>query len=393
MERDTEIRLIRRVLGHVEAGTKDMASATTPGPVTEYFDAKRYSREMDTLFRDLPLIVGHASKVAKPGDFFTHGETGVPILVTRDKGGRLGAFINICRHRGATVCRAVSGHGARNFACPYHAWVYGIDGRLTDIPDAIGFADVDRNAMGLTPLPVAKKYGFIWVRPRPGAALDIDGFIGPLGPELEALGLASHTVFDPASGPAPTVVRRRMNWKLMVDTFLEGYHFKYAHSKSVYPLFLNNMAVFDRFEPHIRWVMPKRTMLDLQGTAQENWRLRDHCFLMYYVFPNTMIVAVGDHIATFVHFPTGPDDADMLLSVYVPQAPDSDQARKYWEKNHAMLLDAIDEDFVIGEGMQRGYRSGAQENLTYGRYEQAIGYFHQSVNRVLDARNDKEITL
>ena len=69
MERDTEIRLIRRVLGHVEAGTKDMASATTPGPVTEYFDAKRYSREMDTLFRDLPLIVGHASKVAKPGDF------------------------------------------------------------------------------------------------------------------------------------------------------------------------------------------------------------------------------------------------------------------------------------------------------------------------------------
>ena len=58
-----------------------------------------------------------------------------------------------------------------------------------------------------------------------------------------------------------------------------------------------------------------------------------------------------------------------------------------------MLPDAIDEDFVVGEGMQRGYRSGAQENLTYGRYEQAIGYFHQSVNRVLDARNDKEITL
>jgi phenylpropionate dioxygenase-like ring-hydroxylating dioxygenase large terminal subunit len=348
---------------------------------------------MNTLFRDLPLIVGHARQVAKPGDFFTHGETGVPILVTRDRGGRLGAFINICRHRGATVCRAAAGHGARNFACPYHAWVYGIDGRLTDIPDEIGFADVDRNAMGLTRLPVAEKYGFIWVRPRPGAALDIDSFMGPLAPELEALGLASHTVFDPANGPAPTVVRRRMNWKLMVDTFLEGYHFKYAHSKSVYPLFLNNMAVFDRFEPHIRWVMPKRTMLDLKGTVQENWRLRDHCFLMYYVFPNTMIVAVGDHIATFAHFPIGPDDADMLLSVYVPQAPTSDKARKYWQKNHTMLLGAIDEDFVIGEGMQRGYRSGAQENLTYGRYEQAIGFFHQSVNRALDARIDKGITI
>ena len=392
MERRTEIALIERILGHVEAGTKDMAAATTPGPVAEYFDADRYSRERDTLFRDLPLIVGHASQVAKPGDFFTHGATGVPILVTRDHDGRLGAFINVCRHRGATVCRAAAGHGARNFACPYHAWVYGIDGRLTYIPDDIGFADVDRSALGLTRLPVAEKYGFIWARPRPGAALDIDDFMGPLGPELDALGLASHAMFNPASGPAPTVVRRRMNWKLMVDTFLEGYHFKYAHPKSVYPLFLDNAAVFDRFEPHIRWVMPKRTMLDLKGTAQESWRLRDHSFLMYYVFPNTMIVAVGDHIATFAHFPIGPDEADMLLTVYVPEAPASDKARAYWEKNQAMLLGAIDEDFVIGESMQRGYRSGAQENLTYGRYEHAIGYFHESLNRVLDARNDKEIT-
>jgi len=392
MERSTEIDLIRRILDHVAAGTKDMAAATTPGPVAEYFDAARYRREMDTLFRDMPLIVGHASQIAKPGDFFTHDQTGVPILVTRDQNGGLGAFINICRHRGATVCQAASGQGARNFACPYHAWVYGIDGRLTDIPDDIGFADVDREALGLTRLPVAEKYGFIWVRPRPGAALDIDDFMGPVGPELEALGLASHAMFNPASGPAPTVVRRRMNWKLMVDTFLEGYHFKYAHSKSVYPLFLNNMAVFDRFEPHIRWVMPKRTIRELNDTPVDGWRLRDHGFLMYFVFPNTMIVAVGDHIATFAHFPLGPDEAQMLLTVFVPEAPASDKARKYWEKNQAMLLGAIDEDFIIGEGMQRGYRSGAQENLTYGRYEQAIGYFHQSVNRVLDARNHKEIS-
>ncbi len=390
MERSTEIELIRRILGHVEAGTKDMAAATTPGPVTEYFDAERCSQEMNTLFRDLPLIVGHAGQVAKPGDFFTHDATGVPILVVRDRDGRLGAFINICRHRGAIVCQAAAGR-ARNFACPYHAWVYGIDGRLTDIPDEVGFEDADRSTLGLTRLPVAEKYGFIWVRPRPGAALDIAGFMGPVGPELDALGLAGHAVFNPASGPAPTVVRRRMNWKLMVDTFLEGYHFKYAHPKSVYPLFLNNMAVYDRFEPHIRWVMPKRTMLDLEGIAEEGWRLRDHCFLMYYVFPNTMVVAVGDHIATFAHFPIGPDEAQMLLTVYVPEAPASGEARKYWETNQAMLLGAIDEDFVIGEGMQRGYRSGAQENLTYGRYEHAIGYFHQSVNRALDARNDKEI--
>jgi phenylpropionate dioxygenase-like ring-hydroxylating dioxygenase large terminal subunit len=150
------------------------------------------------------------------------------------------------------------------------------------------------------------------------------------------------------------------------------------------------MAVFDRFEPHIRWIMPKRTILDLEDVAEERWRLRDHAFVMYYVFPNTMVVAVGDHVAIFAHFPLSADEARMLLTVYIPEPPKSDKAIQYWEKNQHMLLGAIDEDFVIGEGMQRGYRSGAQDHLTYGRYEHAIGYFHESVNRVLNARNNPE---
>lgn len=387
MDHSVEVALIRRILDHVAAGTKDMAPTTTPGPVTEYFDADRHRREVATLFRDYPLVVGHVSQVAAPGDFFTHDNTGVPILVVRDHDNRVKAFMNVCRHRGAVVCQTQSGSGARNFACPYHAWVYGTDGSLRAVPDSVGFEDVDKAALGLTPLPVAEKYGFVWVRPSPGGALDIDDYMGPLGAELEAMDLANHVRFAPAEGPTPTVVRRRMNWKLMVDTFLEGYHFKYAHPKSVYPLFLNNVPVFDRFEPHIRWVMPKRTILDLDPGATKSWRLRDHAFVMYYVFPNTMVVAVSDHVATFVHYPRSPDEADMLLTVHIPEAPTSGKAVAHWEKNQAMLLEAIDEDFVIGEGMQRGYRSGAQENLTYGRYEQALAWFHDSVNRALAMRN------
>lgn len=387
MEHAVEVELIQRIRAHVDTGTKDMAPATTPGAVTEYFDAERYQREVDTLFRDYPLVLGHSAQVKNPGDFFTHDDTGVPILVVRDQSGKLNAFINACRHRGSLVCQAKSGKNARNFACPYHAWVYGADGDLLDIPDAEGFSDTNKTDLGLTPLPVAEKYGFVWVRPRPGGALDIDDYMGPLGADLEAMDLGNHAVFETSNGPTPTVINRRMNWKLMVDTFLEGYHFKYAHPKSVYPLFLNNMGVFDRFEPHIRWVMPKRTILDLDNVPQEQWRLRDHSFVMYYVFPNTMVVAVGDHVATFVHYPLAPDEANLMLTVFVPETPKDDNARAHWEINHAMILGAIDEDFVIGEGMQRGYRSGAQEHLTYGRYEQAIAYFHESVNRTLAARN------
>ena len=99
MDHSVEVALIRRILDHVTAGTKDMAPTTTPGPVTEYFDADRHRREVDTLFRDYPLVVGHVSQVAAPGDFFTHDNTGVPILVVRDHDNRVKAFMNVCRHR------------------------------------------------------------------------------------------------------------------------------------------------------------------------------------------------------------------------------------------------------------------------------------------------------
>src|SRR5882724_1150464 len=105
MHHETQVGLLKRLLSNVTSKTKDMSDAIYACPVSDYADPDRYRRELETIFRHYPIVVGHSSQLARSGDFFTHDKTGVPILVVRHGSGALKAFINVCRHRGAIVER------------------------------------------------------------------------------------------------------------------------------------------------------------------------------------------------------------------------------------------------------------------------------------------------
>ena len=122
MERATEIALIERLLGHLQAGTTTMGDDEARVPVSSYRSPERFAAEEHALFRRLPIVVGHASEVAAPGSFFTHDTLGVPLLVTRDHEGTLRAFLNVCRHRGSRLVHEPRGANRKAFACAYHAW-------------------------------------------------------------------------------------------------------------------------------------------------------------------------------------------------------------------------------------------------------------------------------
>ena len=98
-----EIDITRRTVRYHEAGTTHMEPEMLRNPVSHYADPQRLAQEQAILFREFPIIVGHVSQLASAGDFFTHDETGVPILVTRTRRGAVKAFMNVCRHRGARI--------------------------------------------------------------------------------------------------------------------------------------------------------------------------------------------------------------------------------------------------------------------------------------------------
>jgi phenylpropionate dioxygenase-like ring-hydroxylating dioxygenase large terminal subunit len=188
VDRLSEIALLKKLLQYADTKTTAMADAPWRNDVSAYTCADRHKREEATLIRgDQPLLMGLSCDWLAPGSYRSDDLAGVPIVTVRGNDGRLRAFLNVCRHRGAKI---VEGRGqARAFHCPYHAWTYGIDGTLRSIPEeAASFPGVREERPSLTPLPLAEKYGMVWVTPTPTSGgsldLDIDPWLHGLGADL-----------------------------------------------------------------------------------------------------------------------------------------------------------------------------------------------------------------
>jgi len=254
-----ELDIIRTVLGYCETGETHMEPSVMLNPVSHYTDPARLQLETDILFREFPIIVGHVAQLAEPGQYFTHNDTGVPILLTRTKTGELKAFVNVCRHRGARVVNEPCGK-ANTFSCPYHNWTYGLDGALRGMPEPVGFDALDKQTHGLMELPAFERFGLIWLRPSPGDhSLDIDAWIAPMAEQLKSLNLESHTLFRDWS------IHRDMNWRIALEGFQESYHFCYAHKNTACSTYLDNQSVFINQYPHVRHAVPLARITGLKG--------------------------------------------------------------------------------------------------------------------------------
>ena len=365
------------------ANRRDDAPGLSYTPVDTYFSQERYDREVEVLFRRYPVVVAFSAQLRKPGDFVASTDTGQPILVTRGLDGKLRAFLNVCRHRSATVETKSCGANRRAFVCPYHGWSYDLTGRLVGITDGAWFGDLDRGTHGLKQLAVAERCGMVWVVPTAleegqSADFDIDTFLGPVMPDLEAWDMSSWDVHS------ITPIRPRMNWKLVIDTVLELYHFRYLHGASVAPLFLDNITTYERRDRHSRFAVAKTTLLEIDKAPREKWRLLDHAVMLYNLFPNTVLAYTADHCGVFTSYPVSPDEALINVTVLVDPVVRATRPESYWKTNQDLILSALAEDFTVGASIQANVRSGANRVQTFGKFEKALGWYHAEIQKALD---------
>jgi phenylpropionate dioxygenase-like ring-hydroxylating dioxygenase large terminal subunit len=375
MKISTEERgIIQDILDLAEQRTTHMLPDVMENPVAKYNDPKQLEDEINILFRNFPIIIGHASDLQEPGSFLTQDIAGAPVLVTRGRDDRVRAFLNVCRHRGAQLEARPCGKAA-TFSCPYHAWTYGLDGRLRGMPQAFGFDGVDRSKMGLVELPAYEHFGFIWVVPSvQEREIDIAAWTAPFQDYLGGLDLGSHHVYRKWS------LDRDMGWRIALEGFQESYHFCAAHATTACSGYLDNQSLHRYFRPHWRHAVPTPKVLELRDQDPETWEYRPYFMDQNYLFPANFVQVMSDHVYVHTILPTGPGTCTFQCMMLIAEAPKTEKAERYWQKNYDLIRVVFGEDFEIGEGIQKGLDAGANQHFVFGKYEVGLQFGQQAID-------------
>ena len=284
---------------------------TMPG--SAYTDPAYFAAEQEKIFEQRWTCVAWAKDLARPGAFRTVDVGRENVLLTRGRDGAIRAFLNVCRHRGARICTEESGEVRRNLQCPYHAWTYGLDGKLVAAPNLSSMPDVDRQEYGLVTVHVREWCGYVWVSLAADPPSFADDVLGEIVTRLgDVASLQSYAVENLELG------RRirydvKANWKLIVENFMECYHCATIHPEltEVLPEFADGYAAqfFVGHGAEFGEDVQGFTVDGSEGFGKLPGVDEDHDRRYYAITikPQVFVNLVPDHVIWHRMIPMGPD--------------------------------------------------------------------------------------
>jgi phenylpropionate dioxygenase-like ring-hydroxylating dioxygenase large terminal subunit len=377
--REEAVRMMLRRAEHVRNKTTDQAEGTWQEPVENYADEELFRAEVETLFKRIPLPLALSCELPGKNSYKAIEAVGLPVVITRDATGEVHAMLNVCRHRGALICAEGTGT-SRALTCPYHAWSYGMDGELRGIYGESTFGDVDRSERSLVQLPVVEVAGLIFVCLTPGLEMDIDGWLGDFKPVLEGLKLDELHLFSSRMMPGP-------NWKVVIEGYLEGYHFASLHPNTVFKTNLSNTGIFDGFGPHERVGFALRNLENEinAGADVQDLDPSANVGAIIWLFPGMSFAgAFRERMTCSLVLPTTSVDASVTEQRVFTRRPVTDENREDLEVFRDFFYDVTyGEDYITGYGVQKGVKAVPGTTQLYGRNEPGVQYAHQTINRIM----------
>ena len=170
-------------------------------------------------------VAGHVGDLPAPGDWLTFDLMGERAVVMRGADRRVRAFHNLCRHRGGRVVDGPRGQCRGAIICPFHGWVYNLDGTLRGPARPETMGDLDRAAMGLKPIEMEVWQGFVFLRFAPGPQPAVAALMAPFAADFAAYRSDALLAVPGADWASELAV----NWKSVRDVDNEGYHVAMAH--------------------------------------------------------------------------------------------------------------------------------------------------------------------
>ncbi|HEY2684125.1 MAG TPA: aromatic ring-hydroxylating dioxygenase subunit alpha [Steroidobacteraceae bacterium] len=187
-----------------------------------YRDQEFLEAEKEAVFASSWQVVCHLNDIPKAGDFHTLEFLSEPLVAVRQQNGGVKAFYNVCRHRAARLMDGVGSCPGR-IVCPYHAWTYDLDGRLTAVPQKREFHEFSVERYGLKSLETEVFKGFVFVRLKSGLP-SVAEMLAPYAEEL-----AAYRFEDLIPMGRVTLRTRHVNWKNVTDNYSDSMHIPVAH--------------------------------------------------------------------------------------------------------------------------------------------------------------------
>ena len=379
MSREKLVAMAERTIAHNKAGTVHLTESVTTIPASNYFDPERWQREVDMIFKRVPLLLAMTAEIKEVNTYKAIDVVGMPVLISRGADGIARAFVNMCSHRGAQLVDPGVGT-ARRFACPYHNWTYNQEGDLVGVFKQDDFGQLDTSCLGLTQLPIAERAGLIWVTLSPDSKLDFDAFFAGYDEMLEFCDFASMNHFG-------TRILAGPNWKISFDGYVDFYHLPILHKNTFGPD-MSPDALFHRVGPHQRVTGPRGNWAKLEGRPTSEWPASVLTGGVWSVFPHGSIAGFeieGHKIYQVARvFPGATADESVTYLDFISTAPKTDEFIDAANKQIAFLENVVrDEDYATGLKIQRTVKTGAKKELIFGRNEGGAQYVHGWLDALL----------
>ena len=342
-----------------------------------YTSGDFFAREVETIFAPRWQFIGRADELPDAGSFVTRDGICGPVLVVRGADRQLRAFANACRHRGTKL---LSGNGqCRHIVCPYHSWVYRLDGALERAPGMAEVTDFSAGDYGLVPLRLEEWDGFVFVNAHHNAT-----------PLLSHLGNMPETFANHRLGEMRCVRRVEFevtcNWKLLIENALEAYHTGTVHRDT-----LGTQVAYPRSSTgnwdtvYIPWdgsiaVLPEATAPFAQIAGLNGDAVNGTYFTAIY--PCTQFAIAQDCMWWLDIEPIAVNRCHLTLGSCFPESTvNQDGFERDVAPYYARWDSATPEDNAIAELQQIGLSAGQRGPGRFATSEFAV---HKLANWVLD---------
>jgi phenylpropionate dioxygenase-like ring-hydroxylating dioxygenase large terminal subunit len=362
--RTDDLSVAKRILEHIGSGTTDTGAEVWREPVANYLSPGRLAAELACM-RRVPTPFCPSASLPEIGSYVAREAAGVPLVVVRGADRKVRAFRNACRHRGTQVA---SGSGcARSFVCPYHAWTYELDGRLRHVPHAGGFPGLDKKLHGLVPVHAEERLGLVFVSQEESKSAR-DKLPVLIRPQQQ-LFATNEQDYD-------------VNWKILLEGFIEGYHIRFTHPESFFPYGFDNLNLIDFYGRSSRVTYPFQRIRKLAALPPVKRKVEGLLTYVYHVFPNVLVTILSRHTNVVVLEPLAVDRTRQITYTLTNGLGREALTEARRDREFVGTTGAVEDRRVV-TAIQRSIGSGANDVFTFGHFESAIVHFHRSLDALL----------